>query len=187
MSHISLTTSPNNPIRPSHVDEAIKLVSPELHIRPEELPDYTAILAGTHEVFERIAKLDDYVPSVNREVYPRENVHYPLPIDNPHNAWACKATVQASDPVGPLVGKSVCLKGENDTCTSLNTDNIALADVPCTVGTSFIDWIPVTDATVATRVLQAGGKISGKAVCENLSYFGASVSSATGESPLLRN
>lgn len=32
-----------------------------------------------------------------------------------------------------------------------------------------------------TRVLEAGGHVTGKAVCENLSYFGASISAPTGK------
>lgn len=53
--------------------------------------------------------------------------------------------------------------------------------VPCLLGTDvFTDWVPNTDATVAKRVLEAGGIVHGKAVCENLSTWGVSVSAATG-------
>ncbi|KAK8055987.1 amidase signature enzyme [Apiospora rasikravindrae] len=69
-----------------------------------------------------------------------------------------------------LKGKTVCLK-----------DNIALAQVPCLLGTeSFTDWTPQMDATIATRVLEAGAQITGKAVCENLSRGAVSVTAATG-------
>ena len=40
-------------------------------------------------------------------------------------------------------------------------DNICLAGVPCDFGTKvFSDWVPTTDATVVTRILEAGGKVS---------------------------
>lgn len=69
-----------------------------------------------------------------------------------------------------LKGKTFCLK-----------DNIAVAGVPCLLGTdTFKDWIPGTDATVVTRILDAGGIITGKAVCENLSRGAVSVTAATG-------
>lgn len=42
------------------------------------------------------------------------------------------------------------------------------------------DWVPNTDATVVTRILEAGGTILGKAVCENMSLWGMSDSSNTG-------
>ncbi|KAK8082374.1 hypothetical protein PG996_001155 [Apiospora saccharicola] len=87
------------------------------------------------------------------------NVHFPE-ANNPLNAWAWRCECAHANPSSSaLKGKTVCLK-----------DNIALAWVPCRLGTeSFQDWTPQTDATVATRVLEAGGQIAGKAVCENLS------------------
>ena len=55
---------------------------------------------------------------------------------------------------GLLNGKTVNLK-----------DNIAVKGVPCLLGTEvFTDWTPNMDATVVTRVLEAGGIIDGKAV-----------------------
>jgi amidase len=51
-----------------------------------------------------------------------------------------------------LAGRTVALK-----------DNIALAGVRCTNGTDLSGWTPDFDATVATRILDAGGKIVGKA------------------------
>src|ERR1700761_4595128 len=38
-----------------------------------------------------------------------------------------------------------------------------------------------TDATVVTRILEAGGHITGKAVCENMCHSGTSHSAATGK------
>jgi amidase len=49
------------------------------------------------------------------------------------------------------------------------------------VGTeTFTGWVPKKDATVVTRILEAGGIIRGKAVCENLSTSAASFTAATG-------
>jgi amidase len=53
--------------------------------------------------------------------------------------------------------------------------------VPCLLGTDFIkDWTPAVDATIITRILEAGGTIEGKAACENMSLWGLSDSSSTG-------
>lgn len=61
-------------------------------------------------------------------------------------------------------------------------DNVAVKGVPCLLGTDiFDDWVPNTDATIVTRILEAGGIINGKAVCENLSLWGVSCSAATGK------
>lgn len=60
-------------------------------------------------------------------------------------------------------------------------DNICVAGVPCLLGTdTFEGWTPKTDATVVSRILDAGGVLSGKAVCENLSRGAVSVTAATG-------
>lgn len=60
-------------------------------------------------------------------------------------------------------------------------DNIALAGVPCLLGTdTFTGWVPQTDATVVNRILTHGGTIAGKAVCENLSRGAVSNTAASG-------
>ena len=60
-------------------------------------------------------------------------------------------------------------------------DNIAMAGVPCLLGTdSFTGWVPKTDATVVSRVLAHGGTVLGKAVCENLSRGAVSATAASG-------
>lgn len=51
-----------------------------------------------------------------------------------------------------LQGRTVALK-----------DNIALAGVRCTNGTAMVEWVPEVDATVATRIMDAGATITGKA------------------------
>ena len=57
-----------------------------------------------------------------------------------------------------------------------------MAEVPCLLGTSsFTGWTPSTDATVVTRILNNGGIIAGKAVCENLSRGAVSCTAATGQ------
>ena len=60
-------------------------------------------------------------------------------------------------------------------------DNIMLAGVPMMVGVSTLEgYIPEIDATVAVRVLDAGGEIVGKAHCESLCLSGGSHTNATG-------
>jgi amidase len=68
-------------------------------------------------------------------------------------------------------------------------DNVAVKGVPMLLGTNFIkDYVPDCDASVATRILEAGGRILGKAVCENMCHSATSHSSGTGivESPIAK-
>ena len=73
-------------------------------------------------------------------------------------------------PGGKLAGRRVALK-----------DNICLAGVPMMVGAGFLDGsVPDLDATIVTRILDAGGEIAGKAVCEYYCVSGGSHTSSTG-------
>jgi amidase len=99
------------------------------------------------------------------------NRYFPEKADNPDNAWAYRFHLAHKSPTSDLLkGKTLCIK-----------DNICVAGVPCLVGTeTFINWTPKIDATIVTRILSAGGTITGKAVCENLSTSAASFTAATG-------
>ncbi|KAK8844592.1 hypothetical protein IAR55_006439 [Kwoniella newhampshirensis] len=165
--------SPCNPITCSSVSSTLTKLNLNPPSTPSDLSDYTSLLAGIWEIWDKVDKMDDYVPEVDEERFPRNEVFRPSKAENEWGAWAWKVTVggeAAGGGGGLLKGKTVCLK-----------DNIALKGVPCLLGTDVIqDWIPNTDATVVTRILEAGGVIKGKGVCENLSLWGVSCSAATG-------
>ncbi|KAI0020429.1 amidase signature domain-containing protein [Xylariomycetidae sp. FL0641] len=117
---------------------------------------------------KRVLAYDDYVPKVDLDLYPRTDIH--IPSDTDGGGWATKATVKCTRPASDaLAGRTVALK-----------DNIALAHVRCTNGTGAMDWTPGLDATVATRVLDAGATITGKAACENACFGAISDTSLTG-------
>lgn len=143
-----------------------------IHIEPAEAKDFLLLLQHDVQTMEDLLKMPDYQPAPTKHA--REGVHF-VPkseVDNKLGAWAYKVDVKPTeeDLPGLLNGGSVVLK-----------DNVALAGVPCLVGTEvFTDWTPETDATVVSRILKAGGNIKGKSVCENLCMTPASHSSATG-------
>ena len=122
-----------------------------------EVQDFTVLLSGLNHYAKAMMALPDYFPAVNYDLYPRTGIHRPEGEAREQGAWACKATVKATTPRSrTLQDRTVALK-----------DNVALAGVPCTNGSAAIDWIPNIDATVATRVLDAGATILGKAACES--------------------
>ncbi|MFZ8880571.1 MAG: amidase [Paracoccaceae bacterium] len=85
------------------------------------------------------------------------------------NAWYIKTEVRGA-PKGPLLGRTVALK-----------DNVCLAGVPMMNGASTLKgYTPDVDATVVTRLLDAGATISGKAHCEYYCFSGGSHTNATG-------
>ena len=60
-------------------------------------------------------------------------------------------------------------------------DNIAVAGIPMMNGSHLLEgYIPDVDASVVTRVLDEGGRIMGKAVCENFCCSAGSFTAANG-------
>jgi amidase len=93
----------------------------------------------------------------------------PADADNPLGAWYVVTQIQTRED-GPLAGRRIAIK-----------DNIEVAGVPMMNGSAVVEgFIPRRDATVVTRLLDAGAIITGKAVCENLCFSGGSHTSATG-------
>jgi hypothetical protein len=107
--------------------------------------------------------------SLPRVRYPERSFRFPQPDENPLGAWYVKTELQGADK-GPLQGKRVAVK-----------DSIFVADVPMMYGTAALEGFkPDFDATVVTRMLEAGADITGKAVCEYLCLHGGSVTASTG-------
>ncbi|TVY42698.1 Amidase [Lachnellula subtilissima] len=142
-----------------------------LSIPPSELQDWATLLAGLNHCAKEILALPDYYPAVDTSLYPRTDIHRPSgPKDTDSGGWAWKATVRATKPKSSeLQGKTVALK-----------DNVALAGVQCTNGTAAVDWVPLVDATIVTRILDAGGVVKGKSACENNCFGAVSDTSVTG-------
>ena len=103
--------------------------------------------------------------------YPRKDVFIPGAEHNDKGGWAARCTARCTAPKSALLeSKTVALK-----------DNIALAGVRCTNGTTAMEWTPEIDATIATRIMDAGGVITGKATCESACLEGVSDTSCTGK------
>ena len=131
-----------------------------------EVGEYLDILEGTFQSYDRLTQLPDNLPPVR---YPRTPGLKPSAADNPLNAWAVKSEVRGAAH-GPLSGKRVVLK-----------DNICLAGVPMMNGASSLEgYVPDVDATLVTRILDAGGTIVGKAHCEYFCLSGGSHTCAGG-------
>ncbi|WP_321820374.1 MULTISPECIES: amidase [unclassified Burkholderia] len=136
------------------------------HVDSRQLAEYDDALQANFDAYDAIDALPDYLPVV---AYPRTPGYRPEGDENRYGAWARKSTIHgAAD--GKLRGKTVAVK-----------DNICVAGVPMRNGAStFEGYVPDIDATVVTRVLDAGGTIAGKATCEYYCFSGGSHTSASG-------
>ncbi|KAJ3972701.1 amidase signature enzyme [Lentinula raphanica] len=169
MSLPSFAISSDNPVTEQQLDTILNRLGQTL--RPNEKADYLLLLKAFQEVTVSIATLPDYEPSTDLERFPRKDIYFPAPEDNTLGAWAWKFTAKDTRPnQGILSDKTIAIK-----------DNISVAGVDCLQGTdAFTGFVPTADATVVTRVLEAGATIAGKAVCENLCMAGTSFTAATG-------
>ena len=137
-------------------------------------PDYAAELNAAIAPFVESAnaalRLPDRLPETK---YPRTPGYRPEGQSNPYDAWYYKSEIRGA-PEGPLKGRTVALK-----------DNVLVAGVPMMNGASVLQqYVPEVDATVVTRLLDAGATIEGKAHCE---YFCLSGSSYTSDIAPVKN
>src|ERR1700744_6054339 len=97
-------------------------------------------------------RLDELVPPALAPIAPRSPGYRPAASENPYGAWYWKTNIQTGAE-GLLSGKKVAIK-----------DNICVAGVPMMNGSALLEgYVPEIDATVVTRILDAGGTIAGKA------------------------
>ena len=126
----------------------------------EELDENYALMSANFAMLDWLESQPDAIPPVK---YPRTPGYEPTGADNEFNAWAQKVSIKGASS-GKLAGRQLVLK-----------DNIAVAGVPMTNGTTVLrKYLPDMDATVVTRVLDAGAEIVGKAKCEYYSLTGNS-------------
>ncbi|KAF1020800.1 MAG: Amidase [Paracidovorax wautersii] len=153
-------------IRPTLDQLAASAESVGIVLERETLAQYAQILEATFRDYDEVDRLAPEQPAVR---YPRTPGTVPAAHDNPLGAWHVQTRIEGAAS-GPLAGKTVVLK-----------DNMCLAGVPMMNGSSTLrGYVPDVDATVATRVLDAGGTIVGKAHCEFFCVSGSSHTSAAG-------
>jgi amidase len=131
-----------------------------------DLESFRGLMAGMLASYARLDQLAEPIPSVR---YPRGPGHRARPDENLLNAWYWRCSIRGAAS-GPLAGKRVAIK-----------DNVCVAGVPMMNGAAVLEsYVPEADATIVTRILEAGGEIVGKAVCEHLCFSGSSFTSDTG-------
>jgi amidase len=125
-----------------------------------------ALLRG----FSAIENLPDGFPAVR---YPHRSSVKVSAAHNRLGAWSVKTEIDRA-PAGKLHGRTIAIK-----------DNVFIAGVPLMNGSSILEgYVPPFDATLVTRILDAGGTIVGKAVCE---AYCSSAGSHTSESGPVHN
>src|SRR3954451_25031499 len=117
---------------------------------------------------EPVARVELY-PQVAPEARADREHAVPDGDENPLGAWYVTTDIHGAAE-GPLAGRTVAIK-----------DNTAVAGVPMMNGShTLAGFVPSRDATVVSRLLEAGATLKGKSVCEALCFSGGSHTSVTG-------
>ncbi|MGY2128542.1 amidase [Blastococcus sp. SYSU DS0617] len=153
--------------RPSAAD--LSRIAAQFHFTLDaaQAETFGALLeAGPMVGYDALDAIESPAPEVR---YARGEAVRPRPEDNPYGAWYVTTRIEGA-PDGPLAGKTLAVK-----------DNVCVAGVPMMNGSAVLEgYVPEADATVVERVLDAGGTILGKSVCEHLCFSGGSHTSDTG-------
>jgi amidase len=125
----------------------------------DEASSFATIAQASLAGYGRLDELPDRTLGVK---YPRSDLGYrPTGTDNPVNGWAWKCSIQGQT-TGKLSGRSVAIK-----------DNVCLAGIPMLNGSSIMEgFVPRQDATVVTRLLDAGAHIIGKTAVPGFCFDG---------------
>ena len=155
------------PVKHPTLDELARIAK-SYHLNPTnaDLESFSSLMAP---ILSSYARLDQLTEPTLPVKYPRSPGYRPQPEDNLLGAWYWRCEIKGS-PDGALAGKTLAIK-----------DNVCVAGVPMMNGTSVLEgYVPEIDATIVSRILDAGGTILGKAVCESLCFSGGSHTSDTG-------
>ena len=148
-------------------DEMVKICATlGMNMSVGEINSFIGQMEGAVAGYNALDAMPDELPPVK---YPRLPGYLPSGTENQYNAWYRKTTIKGASS-GKLQGKTVVLK-----------DNVLLAGVPMMNGASSLEgYVPDIDATIVTRMLDAGATIVGKAHCEYFCFSGGSHTSALG-------
>ena len=131
-----------------------------LTLSDADVESYRGLMKGLVEAYNWVDAEENCLPEVK---YAERTWRSPTAEQNTHNAWYVKTAIRGAK-TGPLQGKRVAIK-----------DNVMVAGVPMMNGCAVLEgYVPEVDATVVTRLLDAGAEIVGKAHCEAYCLSGGS-------------
>lgn len=138
-----------------------------LSLSHEDLADLSSDIGGLVDFY--YADLEALHSPATPTTLPDRPYAVPAEADNPLGAWHVTCSIRTRD-TGPLAGRKIVLK-----------DNICVAGLPLMNGSAMMQgYIADRDATVVTRLLDAGAEIIGKAHCEYLCASGGSNTNSAG-------
>lgn len=149
------------PIQAPSADHVMEIAASfGMDLTEDDAKSFAGLLNGLKASYDRLDRMVEPKPEVK---YARTTGAQPKAEENPYDAWAWKSTIKGASK-GVLAGKKIAVK-----------DNVCVAGLPMRNGSRVLEnYVPDVDATVITRILDAGGTILGKTVCEDLCFSGGS-------------
>ncbi|HKV55557.1 MAG TPA: amidase [Candidatus Binataceae bacterium] len=136
-------------------------------LNAEEMADFSAMMPAMFESLDGLERTS--LPAIRLKYPERESGFRPEPKDDPLNAILRRCSVKGARS-GKLAGKRIGIK-----------DCFAVAGVPMTCGSMVMEgYVPEIDATIVTRILDAGGEVVAKLNLDNFAFSGAGDTSAFG-------
>lgn len=134
-----------------------------------EAKDFERLIDESLTAYERLDEMAEPELFGNFSSRDSRSGHKPVPGSDPYNAVVTSCSVNGAEE-GPLAGYTVGLK-----------DNVQLAGIEMTCGSRLLrGFYPSVDATVATRLLEAGADITAKLNMEAWATSSTGDQSATG-------
>ena len=133
----------------------------------QELADFQALMPGMFSTYEHLEQMP--LPEEPLKYRDRDPGYRPSRQEDPFNAIVRRCTLRGASS-GKLAGKRFGLK-----------NNICVAGMPMSCGSLVLDgYVADTDATIVTRLLDAGAEIVATLNLENFASSGAGDTSAQG-------
>lgn len=130
----------------------------QLELTDEEVEQFREVIAETIDAYETVREYDLGLGSPEQPRRERTSGHRPGATADPHNAWRTRCVISGTATGGPLDGWDLGIK-----------DNIAVAGIEQTCGSTVLEgYAPAVDATVVSRVLDAGARIVGKTQMDDM-------------------
>ncbi len=138
----------------------------KFELTDDQVKSYQKLMEGPILSTRKLEEMPEFRLPVK---YPRTSGYRPSAEENPFNAWYWRCHIEGAKS-GSLKGYDVGIK-----------DAICVAGVPMMNGTRILEgYVPDVDATIVTRILDAGGTIVGKTNTEDCSFSGSGHTSAMG-------
>lgn len=158
---------PNGPLRPPTRAEIAALGEEfYLDLTDDEIDAYSELVADMLDSYARVREVGQ--PATETSLRQRDPGHR-VRTGDPYNAWITSCHVSGADS-GRLAGWDIAVK-----------DNIAVGGVEMTCGSQVMEgYVPKQDATVVSRLLDAGADVVGKTNMDDFAFTGTGKSSAFG-------